>query len=68
MYPNPVYKSKKIFFIFKSDKAAATFSSTNVEIVMKVLIKRLKSRTALANQLQQLGKYYRFVTAHKIII
>ncbi|KAF2897412.1 hypothetical protein ILUMI_08766 [Ignelater luminosus] len=42
------------FLIQQSSKAAAALSSTNVEIVMKVLTKRLKSRTALANQLQQL--------------
>ncbi|KAF5293697.1 hypothetical protein FQA39_LY03182 [Lamprigera yunnana] len=42
------------FLMSQNIKAATSLSCTNVEIVMKALNKRLKSRTALAVQLQQL--------------
>lgn len=42
------------FLTPESDKGAAALSCTNVEIVMKAINRRLKSRTALASQLQQL--------------
>lgn len=42
---------------FQANRSAANkLSQANVEIVMKVLHSRLKSRTSLALQLQQLGK------------
>ncbi|KAF5269587.1 hypothetical protein FQR65_LT05925 [Abscondita terminalis] len=42
------------FLMTKDIKSATTMSCTNVEIVMKALNRRLKSRTALAVQLQKL--------------
>lgn len=46
------------FFNFQKNKATANkLSQASVETVMKILYSRLKSRTSLALQLQQLGKF-----------